>query len=131
MRVVRETWGNLTRRSRLGRFINETMIYVIFDYRELVRESDKRKLLILFNHMHKGDVPLIMTTSHMGDESLDEINFRMSTSAKYLLISTFLASRNPATLDAYIQLEDPATVRQRENKLAIKHLMLKLETFNS
>ncbi|KAK6140630.1 hypothetical protein DH2020_025630 [Rehmannia glutinosa] len=33
-------------------------------------------------------------------ETLDEIDFHMSTSAKYLLISAFLASRNPATLDA-------------------------------
>ncbi|KAI3444526.1 hypothetical protein Pfo_001191 [Paulownia fortunei] len=33
-------------------------------------------------------------------KTLDEINFHMSTSAKYLLISAFLASRNPATLDA-------------------------------
>ncbi|KAF7137405.1 hypothetical protein RHSIM_Rhsim07G0013900 [Rhododendron simsii] len=30
----------------------------------------------------------------------DELEFHMSTSAKYLLISAFLASRNPATLDA-------------------------------
>jgi origin recognition complex subunit 5 len=29
-----------------------------------------------------------------------QIDFHMSTSAKYLLISAFLASRNPATLDA-------------------------------
>ncbi|KAK4476594.1 hypothetical protein RD792_015751, partial [Penstemon davidsonii] len=34
------------------------------------------------------------------DDSLDVIDFHMSTSAKYLLISAFLASRNPATLDA-------------------------------
>ncbi|CAA3017925.1 origin of replication complex subunit 5-like [Olea europaea var. sylvestris] len=33
-------------------------------------------------------------------ESLDELDFHMSTCAKYLLISAFLASRNPATLDA-------------------------------
>lgn len=33
-------------------------------------------------------------------DSIDEIDFHMSTSAKYLLISAFLASRNPATLDA-------------------------------
>lgn len=32
-------------------------------------------------------------------ESSDELDFHMSTSAKYLLISAFLASRNPATLD--------------------------------
>lgn len=30
----------------------------------------------------------------------NELDFHMSTSAKYLLISAFLASRNPATLDA-------------------------------
>ena len=33
-------------------------------------------------------------------DSVDEIDFRMSIFAKYLLISAFLASRNPATLDA-------------------------------
>uniref|UniRef100_A0A5B7BYJ0 Putative origin recognition complex subunit 5 n=1 Tax=Davidia involucrata TaxID=16924 RepID=A0A5B7BYJ0_DAVIN len=35
-----------------------------------------------------------------GCEAFDEIDFHMSISAKYLLISAFLASRNPATLDA-------------------------------
>lgn len=40
-------------------------------------------------------------TRKLGDyQSLDGIDFHMSTSAKYLLISAFLASRNPATLDA-------------------------------
>lgn len=40
-------------------------------------------------------------TRKLGDyETLDGIDFHMSTSAKYLLISAFLASRNPATLDA-------------------------------
>lgn len=33
-------------------------------------------------------------------EAFDEIDFHMSISAKYLLISAFIASRNPATLDA-------------------------------
>ncbi|CAA3006934.1 origin of replication complex subunit 5 [Olea europaea subsp. europaea] len=33
-------------------------------------------------------------------ESLHEMDFHMSTCAKFLLISAFLASRNPATLDA-------------------------------
>ncbi|CAM8974463.1 unnamed protein product [Rhodiola kirilowii] len=33
-------------------------------------------------------------------EPFDEMDFHMSVSAKYLLISAFLASRNPATLDA-------------------------------
>ncbi|KAA8520647.1 hypothetical protein F0562_014903 [Nyssa sinensis] len=35
-----------------------------------------------------------------GCEAFDVIDFHMSISAKYLLISAFLASRNPATLDA-------------------------------
>lgn len=33
-------------------------------------------------------------------EELGSLDFHVSTSAKYLLISAFLASRNPATLDA-------------------------------
>ena len=33
-------------------------------------------------------------------EVIDQLDLHMSTSAKYLLISAFLASRNPATLDA-------------------------------
>lgn len=35
-----------------------------------------------------------------GCEAIADMDFHMSTSAKYLLISAFLASRNPATLDA-------------------------------
>ncbi|XP_015582944.1 origin of replication complex subunit 5 [Ricinus communis] len=35
-----------------------------------------------------------------GEADFAEVDFHMSTSAKYLLISAFLASRNPATLDA-------------------------------
>ncbi|KAI4355092.1 hypothetical protein L6164_003898 [Bauhinia variegata] len=33
-------------------------------------------------------------------QEIEELEFHMSTSAKYLLLSAFLASRNPATLDA-------------------------------
>lgn len=41
------------------------------------------------------------TSKKLGiSDSADEIDFHMSVSAKYLLISAFLASRNPATLDA-------------------------------
>ncbi|XP_050204058.1 origin of replication complex subunit 5 [Mercurialis annua] len=35
-----------------------------------------------------------------GGIDFSEVDFHMSTSAKYLLLSAFLASRNPATLDA-------------------------------
>lgn len=35
-----------------------------------------------------------------GFDSSEHLDFHMSTSAKYLLLSAFLASRNPATLDA-------------------------------
>ncbi|KAJ0255431.1 Orc1-like [Hirschfeldia incana] len=38
--------------------------------------------------------------SEKGEEGLEVLDFHMSTSAKYLLIAAFLASRNPATLDA-------------------------------
>ncbi|KAK1430635.1 hypothetical protein QVD17_13520 [Tagetes erecta] len=40
------------------------------------------------------------TLKFFGNDSVEDIDFHMSTSAKYLLISAFLASRNPATLDA-------------------------------
>lgn len=41
------------------------------------------------------------TSKKLGiSDSADELDFHMPVSAKYLLISAFLASRNPATLDA-------------------------------
>ncbi|ONI23144.1 hypothetical protein PRUPE_2G172000 [Prunus persica] len=40
------------------------------------------------------------STRKFGDCEDDQLDFHMPTSAKYLLISAFLASRNPATLDA-------------------------------
>ncbi|XP_059651389.1 origin of replication complex subunit 5 isoform X2 [Cornus florida] len=41
------------------------------------------------------------STKNLGHfEAFDDLDFHMSTSAKYLLLSAFLASRNPATLDA-------------------------------
>lgn len=40
------------------------------------------------------------TRKSASSEATDQLDFHMSTSAKYLLISAFLASRNPATLDA-------------------------------
>lgn len=44
--------------------------------------------------------PKASAKKSVGSGDFDEIDFHMSTSAKYLLISAFLASRNPATLDA-------------------------------
>lgn len=50
-------------------------------------------------------------------EMLDEIDFHMSTSAKYLLISAFLASRNPATLDASLfDSNEGSNNRKRKRK---------------
>jgi origin recognition complex subunit 5 len=43
----------------------------------------------------KGNLKRLERSEEIGD-----LDFHMSTSAKYLLISAFLASRNPATLDA-------------------------------
>ncbi|KHG29409.1 Origin recognition complex subunit 5 [Gossypium arboreum] len=56
-------------------------------------------------------------------EDFDKIDFHMSTSAKYLLISAFLASRNPATLDA--SLFDSTGVsdsRKRKRKASEKSM---------
>ncbi|KAF3779025.1 Origin of replication complex subunit 5 [Nymphaea thermarum] len=54
---------------------------------------------------------------HAGRDDGDGLDFHMSMSAKFLLISAFLASRNPATLDA--ALFDPAggcDTRKRKRK---------------
>ncbi|KAH9731907.1 Origin of replication complex subunit 5 [Citrus sinensis] len=59
----------------------------------------------------------------VGSGDLDDIGFHMSTSAKYLLVSAFLASRNPATLDA--SLFDTTGVsdsRKRKRKASEKSL---------
>ncbi|GAV81736.1 p450 domain-containing protein/Arch_ATPase domain-containing protein, partial [Cephalotus follicularis] len=53
----------------------------------------------------------------------DEIGFHMSTSAKYLLISTFLASRNPATLDASLfDSTGGSDSRKRKRKVSQKSI---------
>nr|XP_043622593.1 origin of replication complex subunit 5 [Erigeron canadensis] len=59
-------------------------------------------------------------------DSIDEINFHMSTSAKYLLISAFIASRNPATLDASLfdSTGGPAN-QKRKRKSSEKSMDLK------
>lgn len=41
-----------------------------------------------------------MTKRQGFDESLEDLDFHLSVCGKYLLISAFIASRNPATLDA-------------------------------
>lgn len=52
--------------------------------------------------------------------SLSELDFHMSVSAKYLLISAFLASRNPATLDAALfDSTGGCDGRKRKRKYAI------------
>lgn len=50
-------------------------------------------------------------------EELGSLDFYMSTSAKYLLISAFLASRNPATLDAsFFDSKGGSDNRKRKRK---------------
>ncbi|KAI7758428.1 hypothetical protein M8C21_013116 [Ambrosia artemisiifolia] len=53
-----------------------------------------------------------------GNDSIDDIDFHMSTSAKYLLISAFLASRNPATLDASFFDSTGGSVNQKKKRKA-------------
>ncbi|XP_051143471.1 origin of replication complex subunit 5 isoform X2 [Andrographis paniculata] len=56
-------------------------------------------------------------------ETVDEIDFQMSTSAKYLLISAFLASRNPATLDASLfDSTGGSSNRKRKRKASEKSM---------
>ncbi|XP_071717423.1 origin of replication complex subunit 5 [Rutidosis leptorrhynchoides] len=49
-------------------------------------------------------------------DSIGELDFHMSTSAKYLLISAFLASRNPATLDASLFDSTGGSANQRRKR---------------
>ncbi|KAJ9539249.1 hypothetical protein OSB04_031982 [Centaurea solstitialis] len=59
-------------------------------------------------------------------DSVDEIDFHMSISAKYLLISAFLASRNPATLDASLFDSTGGSANQkRKRKSSEKSMDLK------
>ncbi|OIT07334.1 PREDICTED: origin of replication complex subunit 5 [Nicotiana attenuata] len=56
-------------------------------------------------------------------ESSDEIDFHMSACAKYLLICAFLASRNPATLDASLfDSTGGASNRKRKRKSSEKSM---------
>jgi origin recognition complex subunit 5 len=53
----------------------------------------------------------------------DDIDFHMSMSAKYLLISAFIASRNPATLDASLSDSTSGSdVRKRKRKSSDKSM---------
>ncbi|XP_004492748.1 origin of replication complex subunit 5 isoform X2 [Cicer arietinum] len=56
-------------------------------------------------------------------EEIADLDFHMSTSAKYLLISAFLASRNPATLDASLfDSKGGSDNRKRKRKASEKAL---------
>ncbi|XP_004306771.1 PREDICTED: origin of replication complex subunit 5-like [Fragaria vesca subsp. vesca] len=58
-----------------------------------------------------------------GYEVVDQLDFHMSTSAKYLLISAFLASRNPATLDASLfDSTGGSNNRKRKRKVSEKSI---------
>lgn len=69
-------------------------------------------------------------TKHKGNpkklerlEEIGKLDFHMSTSAKYLLISAFLASRNPATLDASLfDSKGGSDNRKRKRKSSMKVL---------
>ncbi|GLT84686.1 hypothetical protein SLE2022_029030 [Rubroshorea leprosula] len=54
-------------------------------------------------------------------EDFDKSDFHMSTSAKYLLISAFLASRNPATLDSIFDSTGGSN-RKRKRKASVKSM---------
>ncbi|KAL6124184.1 hypothetical protein ACLB2K_076699 [Fragaria x ananassa] len=58
-----------------------------------------------------------------GYEVVDQLDFHMSTSTKYLLISAFLASRNPATLDASLfDSTGGSNNRKRKRKVSEKSI---------
>ncbi|XAR63046.1 hypothetical protein NMG60_11022846 [Bertholletia excelsa] len=76
--------------SHIATFLNETFKVSCQPSYEVVMKKEKTKEM-----GNKGNVHILGSS-----QAFDEIDVHMSTSAKYLLISAFLASRNPATLDA-------------------------------
>lgn len=82
------------------------------DLEVVPNEEIKRKLLCCFKPYIAPAINEIFRVTSLssnenlkrkksgGSDSIDGLEFHMSTSAKYLVISAFLASRNPATLDA-------------------------------
>ena len=60
-----------------------------------------------------------------------ELEFHMSVSAKYLLLSAFLASRNPATLDAALfDSTGGSDNHKRKRKYATRCLLFTCQQFN-
>ncbi|XP_073104820.1 origin of replication complex subunit 5 isoform X2 [Elaeis guineensis] len=58
-----------------------------------------------------------------GRETSNELDFHMSVSAKYLLISAFLASRNPATLDAALFDSTGGSNNRKQKKKSSQAIM--------
>ncbi|XP_062090356.1 origin of replication complex subunit 5 [Humulus lupulus] len=72
------------------------------------------------------DTKLKSNTKKSSLEVTHQLDLHMSTSAKYLLISAFLASRNPATLDASLfDSTGGSDIRKRKRKPSEKSLDLK------
>ncbi|CAL1398892.1 unnamed protein product [Linum trigynum] len=65
---------------------------------------------------------------HEDNEDFTEIGFHMSTAAKYLLISAFLASRNPATLDASLFDSTGGSDNRKRKRKASEKSMEQKET---
>ena len=65
------------------------------------------------------------------DSLSTELEFHMSVSAKYLLLSAFLASRNPATLDAALfDSTGGSDNHKRKRKYATRCLLFTCQQFN-
>ncbi|XP_074329803.1 origin of replication complex subunit 5 [Apium graveolens] len=76
------------------------------------------------NRANKEMVKWKLSGNKLGvSDVLEEIDFHMSVCAKYLLISAFLASRNPATLDASLfDSTGGAATRKRKRKASEKSM---------
>ncbi|KAB2595716.1 origin recognition complex subunit 5 [Pyrus ussuriensis x Pyrus communis] len=68
-------------------------------------------------------------TRKFGDCEVEQLDFHMPTSAKYLLISAFLASRNPATLDSSLfESTGDSSSQKQKRKLSDKSMEQKETT---
>ncbi|KAM1470179.1 hypothetical protein ACFXTO_041259 [Malus domestica] len=70
----------------------------------------------------KGD------TRKFGDCEVEQLDFHMLTSAKHLLISAFLASRNPATLDSSMFNSTGGSSSQKRKRMLLEKSMEQKET---
>lgn len=87
--------------------------------------------------MQEGDIRRKGFRKSLRKEASNELDFHMSMSAKYLLLSAFIASRNPATLDAALFDSSGVSSNSKQKKYWLHnfsihiHLLLLVDNSNN